>query len=216
VAETKTLKAEIRAVGGTNAARRVRKQGKLPGVVYGHGEEPVAIALDVHDFAVELHHGAHLLSVDLNGKPVQCLIKQVQYDHLGENVLHVDLARVDLTERVKVKVGIELRGTPKGLSEGGLLDQSLANVEIECLVTEIPDVLRPSVAHLHLGESLLVRDLELPPSGRHIHDPEDIVATVRKLAEEVVEAAPAVAAEAEAAPAEPEVIRKVREEEPEE
>jgi large subunit ribosomal protein L25 len=128
------------------------------------------------------------------------LVKEVQYDHLGAEVIHVDFARVSLDEKVKVTVRIELKGTPKGEADGGVLQQVLPTLEIECLVTEIPDAIRHIVTELALNEVLHVRDLKLPPGVRAIQDPDLIVATVR----EIVEAAATEPAEGEAA--EPELI----------
>lgn len=207
---TATLKAQPREAKGTKAARRLRNQGKLPAIIYGHGQKPVSVAIDAHDFDQHLHHGEHVLSVDVGGKTESFLIKAVQYDHLDTTPIHVDLARVDLNERVVVKVAIELRGTPKGLSEGGLMDQVMPDVEIECLVTEIPEVIRPNVSHLGVDESLTVKDLELPPSAKPIADLNAPVATIRPLA--TAEATEEEAEDQEGA-AEPEVIGRGKEEE---
>ncbi len=115
--------------------------------------------------------------------------------------LHIDLARVALDERVKVQVPLELKGTPKGVHEGGILDQLLKDLEVECLVTEIPAAIRANVGHLEVGGALHVRDLEIPEGVTPVSDPNDVVCTIKMLAEEPVEAAE----EAEA-PAEPERI----------
>jgi large subunit ribosomal protein L25 len=154
-----------------------------------------------------------MLQVKLGRREKQYLIKEVQYDYLDHTPIHLDLARVDLDERVKVRVGIELRGVPKGVSEGGVLDQHLADLEVECLVTEIPDTLHPIVLELGLEESLLVKDLELPSGVVALADPEERVATVKPLLvtpePEEAEAAEEPAAETE----EPQVIGRVRKEE---
>ena len=149
---------------------------------------------------------------DLGGKSQQYLIKDVQYDYLGQEPIHLDLTRVALDERVQVRVGIELRGVPKGVSEGGVLDQHLADLEVECLVTEIPKTLHPMVIELGLNESLLVKDLDLPPGVVALADGEERVATVHPLmiAEPEVEEAPA---EVKKETEEPEVIGRARKEE---
>jgi large subunit ribosomal protein L25 len=148
----------------------------------------------------------------MNGEVKPYLIKEVQYDHLADTPIHMDLARVDLHERVRVRIGIELRGVPKGIHDGGVLDQSMGQIEIECVVTEIPDTLHPVVTHLGLGESIYVKDLLLPPGITPIADPNDRVATVRKLAEEVP-AVVAVTEEVAGAVAEPERIGRIRKDE---
>lgn len=204
-----TLKAEPRSALGTKATRALRATGRLPAVIYGHGEPPEAVSFLRHDVEVALAHGARTLEVALGDAKTQYLIKDVQYDHLAHEPIHMDLNRVSLHERVRVRVGIEPRGVPKGVSEGGALEQYMANLEIECLVTEIPGTLHPLVTTLGLGESLLVKDLQLPPGVHALANPEDRVATVRALAE----APPAVEAVAEEVTAEPEVIGRVRKEE---
>jgi len=205
------LKAESRGVIGTKSAQSLRGQGRMPAIIYGHGEAPEPVSLEAHEVEVALAHGARTLDVDFGGQTKPYLIKEVQYDHLQVMPIHMDLARVDLTEKVRVRVGIELRGVPKGVSEGGVLDQQMPDLEVECVVTDIPATLHPNVMHLAIGESLLVRDVQLPPGVVAVADPEDRVATVRVLAvhEETPAAAPA---EAEA-PAEPERIGRVRKEE---
>lgn len=207
-----TLKGEPRTKRGTRVARQVRKNGRLPAVVYGHGEPPESVSLDGHDLLVALAHGARTLAVDMGGTVKQFLIKDVQYDHLAAHPIHLDLMRVDLTERVQVSVGIELKGTPKGVSEGGILDQLMSSIDVECVVTDIPETLHPVVTHLHVGDSLLVRDLEFPPRVTPLADPEERVAMVRTMAAAPVDAEAAVDG-AEAATAEPEIISRGKKDE---
>ncbi|MBI4717827.1 MAG: 50S ribosomal protein L25 [Planctomycetes bacterium] len=208
--ETSTLKGEPRGERGTRRARLVRATGKLPAVVYGHGEPPESICLDRHEVEVALAHGARMLTVSLGAGSKPYLIKAVQYDHFGTTPVHMDLMRVDLHERVRVKVGIELRGTPKGVHDGGVLDQLLSALDVECVVTEIPETLHPVVTHLALGESLYVKDLVLPPGVTALTGPEERVATVRALLEAPAAAPPV---EGEEAAAEPERIGRIRKEE---
>jgi large subunit ribosomal protein L25 len=207
--ETMTLKAEPRTALGTRAVRALRATGRLPAIIYGHGEAPEPISLPSHDVEVALAHGARMVEVKLAGKVKQYLIKDVQYDHFEEEPIHLDLTRVALDERVTVRVGIELRGEPKGVSEGGALDQHMADLEVECLVTEIPDTLHPVVTDLALGESLFVKDLTLPPGVVAVTDPEDRVATVRVPA---VAAEPEAVEEEEEEEAQPEIIGRARKE----
>ncbi len=212
--EMVTLKGTPRKKNGSRESRKMRQQGMIPAVMYGHGETPEHLALAFHDVEVALLHGARTLTVETNGKKQTCLIKEVQHDHLDVHPIHMDLARVSADERVRVRVGIELRGTPKGIAEGGVLDQSMADIEVECLVLEIPDVLHPNVAHLALGDSLRVKDLVLPKGVTAVSDPEDRVASVRALAAAPDAVAPAEGEEA--VTAEPERIGRIRKEEGEE
>lgn len=207
------LKAKKRDRVGSRMSRKIRSQGLLPAIIYGHQQEPVSIQLIYHDFALELQHHHRLLDIDLDGKQEKLLVKDVQYDHMGDKIVHVDLARVRLDERVEVTVAVELKGIPVGVSEGGTLDQALMGVELECLVTSIPESIRVKVADLKLGQHLLAKDLELPAGAKLITDPESLVAIVRAKTEEVEEVAPVAAEEG----AEPEVItaRPPKEEEAE-
>jgi large subunit ribosomal protein L25 len=205
------LKCESRVVAGSRAAARLRKSGRIPGIMYGHGEDTVPIAVPQHELELLLHHGAHLLELDLNGQKRPVLIKEVQYDHLGTTPVHVDLARVSLDERVRVTVPIELRGEAKGIKEGGVLDQTIADLEIECLVTQIPENVRVSVENLAIGDALHVSDIVLPEGVVALQAADLVVCNVRM----PIEAKPAEAAPAEeAAAAEPEVIGR-KEKEPE-
>ena len=202
--EQTTLKATRRDALGKKPARRERAAGQIPAVVYGHGEAPESISLNAHDALLELQHGARVLEVELGGKRAQLLVKDVQYDHLGTHPIHLDLMRVDLTEKVRIKIGIELRGTPAGIAAGGVLENPTAEVEVECVVTQIPDAIPASVKHLNIGDVLLAKDLQLPPGVVLITDPDERIAAVRVLAEE---AAPAATGEE---PIQPEVIGRVK------
>jgi len=214
VSQTLEIKATPRNKVGSRTCRELRTTGRLPAIIYGHGEAVVPITLDRHDFEVAIGHGARLLKVGVGGKDQPCLIKEIQYDHLQVRPIHVDLTRVDLTERVRVTVGIELRGVPKGVTHGGVLDQLLAKVEVECVVTDIPDTLHPLVTDLEIGQSLFARDLQMPAGVTLLTGGDERVATVHAHAGPA-EAAPAAEA-AEGATAEPERIGRVRkEEEPE-
>ncbi len=207
-----TLKGERRKELGTRATKALRATGMIPVIIYGHGEAPETVSLPLHDVMVALAHGARTLQVKRGQTKNQYLIKDVQYDHLGNTPIHIDLTRVDLDERVKVRVGIELRGVPKGVAEGGVLDQYMADLEVECLVTEIPETLHPLVIELGLGDSLFVKDVELPAGVFALAEPDERVATVRTLAEAPE---PEVSEEAEEKTGQPEVIGRVRKEEEE-
>ncbi|MEP0841813.1 MAG: 50S ribosomal protein L25 [Phycisphaerae bacterium] len=199
-----TLQAERRQARGSRANQRLRKQGKLPGVVYGHGEEPENVAVSTRDLQGVLKHGAHLVRLDVGGQSKQVLIKDVQFDHLAATPIHVDFLRVDLTQRVTVTVPFEFRGTPAGLHEGGVFDTMMAEIAVQCLVTEIPDAIRVNVADMHLGAMLHVRELQLPPGMTTSASPEAIVCAVRAKSTEEAVAAPVEGAE----PAEPEIITR--------
>jgi large subunit ribosomal protein L25 len=204
--QSANVTAEPRSQLGSRANKRLRDGGKLPGVIYAHTEAVVPITLPKKEVVTHLERGTHLFALQVSGKSENVLIKDVQYDHLGLEVIHVDFARVDLNERVEVTIPLELKGEPKGAEEGGVLQQIVAELEIECLVTDIPHSIIHSVVDMGLDSVLHIKDLKLPPGVKALQDEDLIVATVK----EVVEEAPAEAAEGETA--EPEVIGKKPEE----
>ena len=213
--DTIEIKGERRTAHGTQRSRKLRDQGRLPAVIYGHGEKPETITLDRHEVVVGLAHGARTMQVEVDGKKGQYLIKEIQYDHLDQTPIHMDLTRVNLNERVTVNVGIELRGTPKGSHEGGILDQYLADIEVECLVSQIPGTFHPLVTELGVGDSLLVKDLQLPTGVTVLADDEDRICAVRaKVTDEADEEEETPEGEEEKS-GEPERIGRVRKDEEE-
>lgn len=201
MAQTATIVVKNRSELGSRANKRLRDAGLLPGVVYGHGEAVVPVTLPKKEVASHLEHGTHVFDLQIEGKSEKVLVKEVQYDHLGIEVIHVDFARVDLNERVEVTVPLELKGTPKGEAVGAKLQQVIADLEIECLVTEIPDLIRHNVSDMDKDSVLHVRDLKLPPGVKVLMDGEVILATCRVIVEQ---ASTEVVAE-------PEVIGKKKE-----
>jgi len=205
------LKAVKRQQMGSKSVRRLRTNGVIPGIIYGHGQTPLAIGLGLKDLVAAINHHERLLEVDVDGEKINALIKEVQYDALGSDILHVDLARVDLDELVEVTVPIVLRGTPAGAADNGVLQQVMAMVKISVKVRAIPDDIRHSVAEMKVGDVLLAKQLVLPEGATLKTDPEQLVANVRVIAEEVV--APVAG---ETGGVEPEVIGAKKEEEGEE
>lgn len=200
-AKTVQLAVTQRSELGSRANKRLRDAGFIPGVVYGHKEQVVSITLPKKELNLHLRKGVHVFNLELSGKNETVLVKEVQFDHLGDEVLHVDFNRVRADERVKVTVPLELKGTPKGEADGGVLTQVIANLEVECLVLEIPEIIRHHVGDMELDSVLHIKDIKLPEGVRVLQDGDQIVATVK----EVLEAA-AVAAVVEEGAAEPEII----------
>lgn len=209
--EIATIKGETRQPGGRNANQRLRRRGFVPAVIYGHHQPPENVALSLHDTVLALQQLAHVVKLDVDGREQQYLLKDVQYDHLQQDPIHVDLMRVDPNERVRVKVSIELRGTPVGTSQGGTLVHILTDLEVECLLLKIPQSLRIKVDHLALNEALHVRDLELPADVKVLHSPDEIVAVVHP-PRGTTTAEIAAAEEGSETSAEPEVIGKGKQE----
>ncbi len=203
------LKVELRATRGKRNARRNRRAGKLPAVLYGHGQEAVSLALTAEEFGAAIRHGARL--VKLTGAvDDQALIREIQWDTWGTHVLHVDFTRISEHEKVEVRVPVELRGEALGLKAGGVVKQLVHELEIECEATAIPDKLHVNVNQLQLGQAITVAQLDLPSGIVVLADPDTVVVECSEPVEVVEEAA--------AAPAEgePEVIGRKKEEKEEE
>jgi len=207
MAKTLVLKAQKREQTGSKFAVKVRSQGRIPAIVYGHRKEPETISLDTHNFIEGIHHGHRLFNVQLGRKKETMLVKDIQYDHLGREVIHVDLMRVKVTETVKVTVPIEVKGVAKGTHAGGIIVEHLNRLEVECRVTDIPENILVSVKELDIGDSLHVGDLELPEGVKLLTDTSTLVVACSEVA-----AMAAEEVEEEAATA-PEVIGEVTEEE---
>jgi large subunit ribosomal protein L25 len=183
---------------GSAAAKRLRKKGLLPGVIYGHKEATIHVALSHDDFVNALRHGARLVELKGAGKAESALVQDVQWDYLGKDVLHVDFRRVSRDERVVITVPVHLRGIAPGVAGGGVLDQPLHTLQIECLVTAVPESIRVAINELQIGSALHVRDLKLPEGTKAMDDPDAIVVQVSApQAEPTPGAAPAESAEPE-------------------
>jgi large subunit ribosomal protein L25 len=204
-AQTAQVSAKQRSELGSRANKRLRDAGFLPGVIYGHKEAVIPVTLPKREVVGHLNHGAHLFDLSLDGQSEKVLVKEVQYDHLGLDVLHVDFARVNLDETVEVTVSIELRGTPKGEADGGVLQQILSEIEVECRVTDIPESIRHNISELALNDVLHIKDIHWPQGVRPLQDEDAIVATVKEILE-------TEAAEPAEGAAEPEVIGRKPEE----
>jgi len=196
------LEATQRTERGRRASRLMRKNGLIPAVIYGHGQPTVSVTLNKHDVELAIKHGERLLEVQVDGKGETVLLKDLQWDTFGQIVLHLDLTRVDLDERVHITVPIILRGTPVGAIDGGVMQQMASEVEIEVAVRDMPDDIRISVAALAVGDTLHMSDLELPAGAKLLSDADMLVCSVTLVAEEA-EAEPA---EGEEAAGGPEVI----------
>jgi len=193
--KTLLLKAEIREQIGTKIVQKVRKQGRIPAIVYGHNQDPVAISFDAHNFVEGLHHGHRLMDIQIGKKKEKTIVKELQYDHLGKKIIHADFMRVDVTEMIKVTVPIELKGTAAGTHEGGILEEQTDHLEVECRVTEIPETIVVSVKDVHVGDALHASDIELPDGVKLASSPDTLMVTchfvtVSKTTEEVEEELP--------------------------
>jgi len=214
---TVQLNGKIRTETGKGAARRLRRGRRLPAVLYGRGGDAISLELDEREFLRTITgHSVSNLIVDLEvegGESVKSLIREIQTDPVSGSVVHVDLNRISMTEKIDIEVPVETVGVPVGVKEGGgVLQQTIRSLHVRCLVVNIPEVVTVDVSGLHIGDAVHIRDLEI--AEVEIHDsPDRTVATVLAptvVKEEVGEAAEAAEAEEQA---EPEVIGKKTEEE---
>ena len=202
-----------RSVMGSTACRRLRRAGKIPGVVYGHQIDPLAIEIAWDSLAPVLKAGSRVVDLDVEGDVEKAMFRDIQWDTFGSEVNHIDFLRIDTNDRVEVEVPIVLKGTAPGLLAGGVLDFHLHSVTIECLAIAIPDNITVKIGDLQIEQAIHVRELELPPNTVVKNDPETVVVQVKHIVE-VVE--PTGEAAAEPGPAEPEIVgRKVKEAEEE-
>ena len=219
--ETNVLEAHPRESGNKNMARRVRMGGKIPGVLYGAGKNSLSVSVDPRQVTRILNSKTgHNTIFDLalnGGEQTKAMIVDWQYEPIKGKLLHIDLKRIAMDKALKVSVPIFLRGEAAGVKqEGGILEQMLREVEVECLPADIPSHVDADVSHLVFGKVLRVSDLALGEKLKVLTDPHQPVAHVTTVKEEVVAAPEAVAAEAGAVPAEPEVIKKGKQETDEE
>jgi large subunit ribosomal protein L25 len=220
VTDNNTLEAQPRNAGNKNEARRVRRGGKIPAVVYGAGQDSLPVAVDPRQVKRILnsetgHNTIFDLALD-GGTKTKAMIVDWQYEPIKGNLLHIDLKRIAMDKKLAVMVPIELIGEPAGVKQqGGILEQMLREVEVECLPADIPSHIDVDVSELVFGKVLRVADLPHSDKLKFLTDENQPVAHVTTVKEEVVATPEAVAAEA-AAPTEPEVIKKGKQETEEE
>jgi large subunit ribosomal protein L25 len=215
MAQVLNVEADPREDFGKNASRRLRHAGRIPAVVYGGGGPAIPVTIDpkkiMEILQSEFGHNA-LFTLDIRGKaPARVMLREWQVDPIHGDLLHVDMVRVARDAMLKVKVPIHVTGEAKGVKvQGGIFEFVLREVEVECLPDDIPDHITIDVTELTIGRNLRVADLPLGERVKALTDANRVVAHVVALkAEEEKPAAEAV----EAAPAEPEVIRKGKAEE---
>jgi large subunit ribosomal protein L25 len=215
MAQPVTLQAQTRRETGKGAARTFRRQGKVPAIIYGHHREPEALVVDDTALAKVLPSltSSTLVEVTVDERaPVKVLIRELQRDPLRPiNVIHMDLYEIRADEKITVQIPVHLTGIPDGVRNfGGVLDQLLRTVEVKVLAADIPEHIDLDVTALTIGHSLFIRDLVVA-KVEILHAPDQPVCTV--VAPRTEEVAAPTPEEAAAVPAEPELIRKPKEEE---
>ena len=199
------LKAEQRTAVGRSAARKLKAQGAIPAVVYGGKEKPQPLQVSVRDVNKMLSHASGeniLVELEIAGGNRLALVQEIQHSPLGGNVLHIDFHAVSMDEKIHADVPLEASGMPNGVKNfGGLLEQSLRSLSIECLPRDLPDRITVDVAALNIGDAIHVRDIKMPDGVTAKAQPD---LTAFSVVAPAVEEVPVVAAEGAATG--PEVI----------
>lgn len=180
MAEVK-LKAELRSETGKGPARRARRAGKVPAILYGRGMQPLALSVDRREFISALHTDAGmnvLLDIEIDGKSTLALTREVQRDPVKGTLLHADFVKVDRKHAIEIEVPVHLVGESPGVKAGGVLEHPLFTVHVRCLPTEVPEAIEADISGLGVGDSLRVSDLSAPEGVNILSDPEAVVAHV--------------------------------------
>src|SRR5919112_1270193 len=157
---------------GSRFARKLRSRGRIPAIIYGHKQDPVPISLTREAVWEMVKKSTHLAGLALGETSETVLVRDVQWDHLGKEVIHLDFARVSADESIETEVRLELRGTAAGLAEGGVVEQLVHSITVTCRASAIPDSIRIDASGLHLGAAVHVRDLVLPEGVSVAADPD--------------------------------------------
>lgn len=183
--DTPTITAQTRERTGSRFSQRLRKSGRLPAVIYGHKSDPVSISVDEKEMLFHLHNGSHVVNVTVEGgKTETCLVKDLQFGYLGDNVIHLDLARVDLDEEVHVQVHLKITGTSEEAQKAGaIVSHPLTELTVVCKVNAIPEEIKVDSTKME-GSILTVGDIELPPGVRTEIKPDTPIMTISFIHEE--------------------------------
>lgn len=186
------MNATRREDSGSAASRRLRRTGSIPAIVYGGAEAPERVAVGEKDILVALRTGVRLVEMTVDGTTRQVLLKDVQYNHLGDRPSHADFQRVVAGHKVTINVPVTYRGTPAGLKDGGVFNVVHDTIEVECEPMNVPEELVVDVTGLALGDAIHVKDLTLPAGVKATEDGDEVIAVVThgEREEEVAGAAP--------------------------
>jgi len=215
---TATLTATPRTGTGTGVARKLRSSGQVPAIIYGHHREPQPLALDARELEKLLEHiSAESTVIELNadGRKLRTLIREIQRHPFKRQILHVDFQELVAGEKITVRVPIVVTGTAAGVREGGILDHTMRELEIEVDPVNMPSHIEVDVSELTLGHSIHVGDLKLPAGVTVLDDPEASIVVLSTPKVQVEETPAAVEGAEAATPVEPEVIRKAKDEDEE-
>jgi large subunit ribosomal protein L25 len=202
------INAEIRKELGRRAANRLRRDDKIPAVVYAEGKVGTNLIIDRAEWQKLLNSGSHVVTLKIAGGDKQALIKDVQYDPLGEATTHVDFNEIRAGQKLRVSISLVTKGVPKGHVEGGILQQPVHTLHVECLPQDIPEKIVVDVEPMKVDDVIHVKDIKLPEGVTAVDAPDIVLLAVHMPRVEEV------AAPVEGAPLEPEVLTAKKEEEP--
>ena len=182
------LELEKRTEIGHQAAKEVRNLGNVPGVFYSAKHEPVTFSIEKRHLYEALHSQSHVYSVSVVGEKLHAIFKEIQYHPVTEEIIHVDLFGVSLTDKISLSVPVILEGEPSGVKTGGIMSQNITELEIQCLATKVPDAIRVNVEELEVGDSIHVAELSIE-DGEIMTNPDITVVSVQAPREEEIEEA---------------------------
>jgi large subunit ribosomal protein L25 len=163
---------------GSRVSRKLRAQGRIPAIIYGHKQQPTPISIARDSVWEMIKRSTHLAQLEFDGSSEMVLVRDVQWDYLGKEIIHLDFARVSAEESIATEVRLDLRGTAPGVGEGGVLEHLVHALQVHCRATAIPESIKVDISSLRLGEAIHVRDLKLPEGVTTTVDPESLLVHV--------------------------------------
>jgi len=182
---------------GSRVSRKLRASGKIPAIIYGHKQAPQPISITRDAVWEMIKKRSHLAQLQIGGVSEMVLVRDIQWDYLGKEIIHLDFARVSADESIQTEVRLALHGTAPGVSEGGVLEQPIHAIEVTCRANAIPDAIRVEIGDLHLGKAIHVRELTLPEGVTANADGDLVVVHVVNRAVETDETAEGTSSEPE-------------------
>ncbi|MDR1099345.1 MAG: 50S ribosomal protein L25 [Treponema sp.] len=197
------LSAKNRQGSGSQEARRLRRNGRIPAVLYGRTGKPISLELDAGEFVSRVKNISEstIVKVEIDGQAHEAFVKDTQRNIINGNIIHVDFYEVESGIALRARVSVHIHGTPIGVREGGVLESPLHEIEVECLPKDLPERIDVDVSELKVNQSLHVRDIALGDGVRLISAADQVVALVKFARAEAAAAAPEDTAAADAAPA---------------
>jgi len=178
--DTTTLTIAPREIEGSRANRRLRREGLVPGVLYGRGGDPLPFAVDARELRHALHAAGAVIELSLDGKTTPAVLKDAQHHPVRGETTHVDFLRVDLSKPIQAVVPLELDGAEDGpgVRDGGIVDQTLREINVEALPSEIPESVRLDASELGIGDTLTLATAVMPAGVKLLDDPESVAVSV--------------------------------------